>query len=129
MVRMDFGRLHCYYRQPKITQAQFAYLAIYLVLITRQDGEIEPLIRSIVDEILRLQREYPRFRRSALGCRAFIDPVAGVVVNLTNVKGWYYIPLGALVSERIGWLLTWKMTPKRLPAQNGSTGQGTICPT
>jgi hypothetical protein len=69
MVRMDFGRLHC--RQPKITQAQFAYLAIYLVLITRQDGEIKPLIRSIADEILGLQREYLRFRRSALGCRAF----------------------------------------------------------
>ena len=31
--RMDFGRLHCYYRQPKITRAQFACLAIYLVLI------------------------------------------------------------------------------------------------
>ena len=30
---MDFGRLHCYYRQPDITRAQFAYLAIYLVLI------------------------------------------------------------------------------------------------
>src|SRR5271165_6782149 len=29
MVRMDFGRLHCYYRQPEITRAQFAYLAIY----------------------------------------------------------------------------------------------------
>ena len=33
VVRMEFGRLHCYYRQPKITRAQFAYLAIYLVLI------------------------------------------------------------------------------------------------
>ena len=33
MVRMDFGRPHCYYRQPDITRAQFAYLAIYLVLI------------------------------------------------------------------------------------------------
>ena len=40
------------------------------VVSTRQDGEIEPLIRSIVDEILGLQREYLRFRRSALGCRA-----------------------------------------------------------
>jgi predicted NBD/HSP70 family sugar kinase len=39
------------------------------VVPTRQDGEIEPLIRSIVDEILRLKQEYPRLRRSALGCR------------------------------------------------------------
>src|SRR5262249_18438363 len=33
MVRMDFGRKHCYYRQYDITRAQFAYLAIYFVLI------------------------------------------------------------------------------------------------
>ena len=33
MVRMDFGRPYCYYRQPDITRAQFAYLAIYLVRI------------------------------------------------------------------------------------------------
>src|SRR5258708_25086772 len=33
MVRMDFGRLHCYYRQPDITPAQFSHLEIYLVLI------------------------------------------------------------------------------------------------
>jgi hypothetical protein len=40
MVRMDFGRLHCYYRQPEITRAQFAYLAIYLVLIGNVAAEI-----------------------------------------------------------------------------------------
>src|SRR5260221_4488604 len=33
MVRMHFGRLHCYYRQPQITRTQLAFLAIYLVLI------------------------------------------------------------------------------------------------
>jgi hypothetical protein len=66
MVRMDFGRLNCYYRQPKITQAEFAYLVIHLVLITRQD---ELLIRSIVDESSGLQRHL-RFRQSTLGCRA-----------------------------------------------------------
>jgi hypothetical protein len=36
---MDFGRLHCYYWQPNVTQTHFAYLAIYLLLITRQDGD------------------------------------------------------------------------------------------
>jgi hypothetical protein len=39
MVRIDFGRLHCYYRQPDITRAQFAYLAIYLVFISNVAGE------------------------------------------------------------------------------------------
>jgi hypothetical protein len=33
MVRVDFGRHHCYYRQSDITRAQFAYLAIYFVLM------------------------------------------------------------------------------------------------
>src|ERR1700693_6617517 len=33
MVRIDFGRPNCYYRQPDISRAQFAYLALYLVLI------------------------------------------------------------------------------------------------
>jgi hypothetical protein len=33
MVRMDFGRDRCYYRQYDLTRAQFAYLAIYFVLV------------------------------------------------------------------------------------------------
>src|SRR5260370_5647434 len=40
MVRLDFGRLHCYYRQPKITRAQFAYLAIYLVTCIRRGSYV-----------------------------------------------------------------------------------------
>jgi hypothetical protein len=45
MVRMDFGRLHCYYRQPEITRAQFAYLAIYLVLIGNVAAGVAPTER------------------------------------------------------------------------------------
>ena len=48
MVRMDFGRLHCY-RQPDITRARFAYLPIYLVLIgnvAAQEARTERLIRG-----------------------------------------------------------------------------------
>ena len=49
MVHMDFGRLHCYYRQPEITRAQFAYLAIYLVLIgnvAAEEARTERLFRG-----------------------------------------------------------------------------------
>src|SRR6266481_7877513 len=49
MVRMDFDRPHCYYRQPDITRAQFAYLAIYLVLIgnvTAEKARTERLFRG-----------------------------------------------------------------------------------
>jgi hypothetical protein len=49
IVRMDFVQLHCYYRHPEITRAQFAYLAIYLVLIGNVAAEqtrIERLFRG-----------------------------------------------------------------------------------
>jgi glucokinase len=72
------------------------------IVPTRQDGKIEPLIRSIVDEIFRLQQGYPALQAVGFGVPGIIDPAAGVVVNLTNVKGWRRIPLGALVSEAIG---------------------------
>ena len=50
IVRVDFGRLHCYYRQPDITGAQFGYLAIYLVLIgnvVAEEARIERLFRGL----------------------------------------------------------------------------------
>jgi hypothetical protein len=61
------------------------------VVPTRQDGQIEPLIRSIVAEIFRLRE-----------CRGLSTQSAGTVVNLTNVKGWCGVPLAALVSGQIG---------------------------
>jgi len=58
MVRMDFGRLHCYYRQPEITRAQFAYLAIYLVLIgnvAAEEARTERLFRGSDERLYNLQ--------------------------------------------------------------------------
>ena len=58
MVRMDFGRLHCYYRQPEITRAQFAYLAIYLVLIgnvAAGEARTERLFRGSDEGLYNLQ--------------------------------------------------------------------------
>jgi hypothetical protein len=47
MVRVDLGRLHCYYRQPDITRAQFAYLAIYLNATFRAFGQQHPHAQRI----------------------------------------------------------------------------------
>ena len=58
MVRMDFGRPHCYYRQPEITRVQFAYLAIYLVLVGNVAGEkarTERLFRGSDERLYNLQ--------------------------------------------------------------------------
>src|ERR1700732_3437172 len=58
MVRMDFGRLHCYYWQPDITRAQFAYLAIYLVLIgnvAAEEARTERPFRGSDERLYNLQ--------------------------------------------------------------------------
>jgi glucokinase len=47
------------------------------VLATRQDGEIEVLIGSIVDEILRLKQEYPALQAVGFGVPGIIDPAEG----------------------------------------------------
>jgi hypothetical protein len=58
LVRMDFGRPDCYYRQPEITRAQFAYLAIYLVLISNvaaEEARTERLFRGSDERLYNLQ--------------------------------------------------------------------------
>jgi hypothetical protein len=57
-VRMEFGRLQCYYRQPQITRTQFAYLAIYLVLIgnvATEEAGAERLFCGSDDRLYNLQ--------------------------------------------------------------------------
>src|ERR1700680_3635781 len=98
------------------------------VLPTRQDGEIEPLIGSIVDEILRLQQEYPALQAVGFGVPGIIDPAEGVVVNLTNVKGWYRIPLRALVSARIGLVTNLENDAKAMAYAEWKYGAGQNLP-
>ena len=78
MVRMDFGRLHCYYRQPDITRAQFAYLAIYLVLIgnvTADDASTERLFRGSDERLYNLQFGKMRLPDSEPAVVIYIEPV------------------------------------------------------
>src|ERR1700737_5232169 len=78
MVRMDFGRLHCYYRQPKITRAQFAYLAIYLVLIgnvAAEEARTERLFRGSDERLYNVQFEKTRLPDSEPAVVIYIEPV------------------------------------------------------
>ena len=56
MVRMDFGRDHCYYRQYDITGAQFAYLATYFFLI--DNVAVEEACTEIEDFIICKSQKY-----------------------------------------------------------------------
>src|SRR5271165_2028132 len=72
------------------------------VIETRQDGNTAALIDSFIHEIQRLQQIHPEVEAVGFGVPGIINPVEGVVANLTNVKGWHNIPLRSIVMERTG---------------------------
>ena len=78
IVRMDFGRLDCYYRQPEITRAQFAYLAIYLVLIgnvATEEARTERLFRGSDERLYNVQFGKTRLPDSEPAVVIYIEPV------------------------------------------------------
>jgi len=74
---MDFGRLHCYYRQPDITRAEFAYLAIYIVLIgdvVAEKARTERLFRGSDGRLYNLQFEKMRLPDNEPAVVIHIEP-------------------------------------------------------
>ncbi len=65
-----------------------------------------PSPEAIVDEIGRRLRElqglYPSVCAVGMGLPGFVDHKAGTVDSLTNVPGWYNIPIRAILSEQTG---------------------------
>jgi len=72
------------------------------VIETRQDGDTGTLIEAFVQEIRRLKEWNPEVEAVGFGVPGIINPVRGVVVNLTNVKGWSDIPLRSIIMQRTG---------------------------
>ncbi|MBV8377276.1 MAG: ROK family protein [Verrucomicrobia bacterium] len=72
------------------------------VIETRQDGDTEALIESFTKEIRRLKEWNPEAEAVGFGVPGIINPLEGVVVNLTNVKGWTDIALRSMITERTG---------------------------
>jgi len=98
------------------------------VIPTRQDGDTTALVQSIVDEILRLRQEYPAIQAVGFGVPGIIDPAAGVVVNLTNVKGWHRIPLCALVADQTGLVTNLENDAKAMAYAEWKYGAGHSLP-
>jgi glucokinase len=72
------------------------------IIETRQDGNTDGLIQEMIDEIHALKRNHPETKAVGFGVPGIIDPITGVVINLTNVKGWKEIPLRSIVHEKTG---------------------------
>ena len=72
------------------------------IIPTRQDGDTDALIGAIVDEIKRLQQRHPNVQAVGFGLPGIINSARGIVLNLTNVKGWKNLPLRDVISIRTG---------------------------
>src|SRR6201981_410828 len=78
MVRGDFGRSPCCYGQPEITGAQFAFLAIYLVLIgnvAAEEARTERLFRGSDERLYNLQFGKIRLPDSEPAVVIYVEPL------------------------------------------------------
>ena len=71
-------------------------------IITRQDGDTDALIREMLETVARLRARHPDISAVGFGVPGIINPISGMVINLTNVKGWKEIPLRDVVQKETG---------------------------
>ena len=98
------------------------------VIETRQDGDTGKLIEAFVNEILRLRSLYPEVQAVGFGVPGIINPIDGVVVNLTNVKGWHDIPLRALIGEKTELVTNLENDAKAMAYAEWKYGAGQTAP-
>jgi glucokinase len=98
------------------------------VIPTRQDGDTESLIGAIVDEINRLRQRFPEVQSVGFGLPGIINPLEGIVLNLTNVKGWKNIPLRYLISDRTGLVTNLENDAKAMAYAEWKHGAGQTLP-
>ena len=98
------------------------------VIETRQDGDTEALINAFVREILRLKEIHPEVEAVGFGVPGIINPVQGVVVNLTNVKGWSKIPLRSMIMDRTGLVANLENDAKAMAYAEWKYGAGESVP-
>jgi glucokinase len=98
------------------------------VIETRQDGNTDALIKAMIDEICALQGKYPEIEAVGFGVPGIINPVTGVVINLTNVKGWSQIPLRSIIQEKTGLVANLENDAKAMAYAEWRHGAGAQVP-
>jgi glucokinase len=98
------------------------------IIETRQDGDTGALIDAFVQEIRRLKATDPEVHAVGFGVPGIINPVEGVVVNLTNVKGWHNIPLRSIITEKTGLVCNLENDAKAMAYAEWKHGAGQSAP-
>jgi len=98
------------------------------VIETRQDGNTEALVSAIIQEIKALKERYPEVQAVGFGVPGIIDPIEGMVIHLTNVKGWTQIPLRSIIQSATGLVTNLENDAKAMAYAEWKHGAGAQVP-
>ena len=98
------------------------------VIPTKQDGNVDALIGMIVAEINRLKGNNENITAVGFGLPGIINPAEGLVVNLTNVKGWRDIPLREIIAQKTGLVTNLENDAKAMAYAEWRFGAGGTLP-
>jgi glucokinase len=98
------------------------------VIETLQDGNTDGLIQEMIDEIRSLRSKHPETTAVGFGVPGIINPITGVVINLTNVRGWKEIPLRSIVQEKTGLVANLENDAKAMAYAEWRHGAGAQVP-
>jgi glucokinase len=98
------------------------------VIETLQDGNTDGLIQEMIAEIQALKSKHPETTAVGFGVPGIINPITGVVINLTNVKGWKEIPLRSIVHEKTGLVANLENDAKAMAYAEWRHGAGAQVP-
>ena len=98
------------------------------VIETRQDGNTDALIDEMIKEIEALKSRYADVQAVGFGVPGIIDPVEGMVIHLTNVKGWLRIPLREMVQSATGLVTNLENDAKAMAYAEWKHGAGAQVP-
>jgi glucokinase len=98
------------------------------VIETRQDGNTEALVSAMIKEINALKGRYPEVQAVGFGVPGIIDPIEGMVIHLTNVKGWIQIPLRSIVQSATGLVTNLENDAKAMAYAEWKHGAGAQVP-
>lgn len=69
---------------------------------TRECGSADEVIAAVGQRLRALREKYPGVRAVGMGLPGFVNHAAGMVDSLTNVPGWYDVPIRHILEEESG---------------------------
>ncbi len=69
---------------------------------TKECGSPDGVVAAVGQRLRELREKYPAVRAIGMGLPGFVNHAAGIVDSLTNVPGWYDVPIRRILEEESG---------------------------